>query len=81
MTAASLANYSIHVCLRVDVRLCLCMCVFSINKGRSEQKVSSKAPKHHKCVCVHRVLNLMTGETSISISLHHMYVCVFVHVE
>lgn len=25
----------------------------SINKGRSEQKVSSKTPKHQKCVCVY----------------------------
>lgn len=67
VAAASLANNSIHVCLRVDVRLCLCMCVFSVNKGRREQKVSSntKTPQAH----VHLELILMTGE----ISLHGIY--------
>lgn len=31
--------------MRVVVCLCSCLCVFNINKGRSEQKVSSKTPK------------------------------------
>lgn len=58
-----------------------CVCAFSINKGRSEQTVSSKTPKHQKCVCVcvHQVLTLMIEEIFISILLsERICVCVFV---
>lgn len=79
--AASLPNYSIHVYMSVVVRPCLCR-VFNINKGRCEQKVSSKTPKVCVCVCaVHHVLTLMIEKSPSASCFQSVYVCVCVYVK
>lgn len=65
-----------HVCVCMSMCFCVYVCVaFSINKGRSEQKVSSKTPKHQKCLCVYRASCAPFDGEEIIILLQSIYVC------